>query len=477
MRGSVIDQQTINEIVNTVVARLRTQGVGGASFRPGQTLSGVYERVEDAIAAAREAQPVWAATSLAVRERVINALREVMHARAEEFARREWEETGLGRVEDKVVKVHNAARATPGLEDLEPRVWNGDKGLVVEEYAPFGVVAAVTPSTHPIPVLFNSLVIIIASGNTVVFNVHPAAKKVSAYTLDLFNRAIRENGGPQNVATMAAEPTIEGAATLFRDPSVRLIAATGGPGLVKAAFASGKKVVAAGPGNPPVLVDETADLDRAARNIIDGAGFDNNILCVAEKEAFVVDAVYRPFLDALARHGAVRLTREQIEILASKVFSKDAQGHIQTSREFVGKNPSVLARAAGLNVPDSVRLLFGEAEFDCPFVQEEQMMPYLPVVRVRDVQEGIALAFKAEHGYGHTAMIHSNNLDTITRYGKTMNTSIIVVNGSSLAGLGGMAGEGTFSHTLSSPTGEGVCTPRHFARTRRLTFGGTLHIV
>jgi len=477
MNAGVIDQQTINEIVSTVVARLRTEGMATPSIRPVRTLAGVYDRVEDAIAAAREAQPAWAATPLAVKERIIAALRNVMHTHAEEFARREWEETGLGRVEDKVVKVHNAARATPGLEDLTPRVWNGDKGLVVEEYAPYGVVAAVTPSTHPIPVLFNSLVIIIASGNTVVFNVHPAAKNVSASVLDLFNRAIRENGGPENVATMAAEPTIEGAATLFRHRAVRLIVATGGPGLVKAAFASGKKVIAAGPGNPPVLVDETADLDKAAKSIIDGAAFDNNILCVAEKEAFVVDAVYTQFLSALARHGAVRLTREQVQVLAGKVFSKDERGRVQTSRDFIGKNASVLARAAGVTLPDSVRLLFGEAEFDCPFVQEEQMMPYLPVVRVRDANEGIALAFKAEHGYGHTAMIHSNNLDTITRYGKTMNTSIVVVNGSSLTGLGGMAGEGTFSHTLSSPTGEGVCTPRHCARTRRLSFGGTLHIV
>jgi acyl-CoA reductase-like NAD-dependent aldehyde dehydrogenase len=348
---------------------------------------------------------------------------------------------------------------------------------VVEEYAPYGLVAAVTPSTHPVPVLFNSLVIIIASGNSVVFNVHPSAKRISAYALDMFHRVIQENGGPAHVATMVAEPTIESANTLFHDRSVRLIAATGGPGLVKAAFASGKKVVAAGPGNPPVLVDETADLDKAARCIIDGAAFDNNILCVAEKEAFVVDAVYRPFMDAMARQGAVQLTREQIEQLAGKVFGKGERGEIQTSRDFIGKNASVLAHAAGLSISDSVRLLYGEADFDCPFVQEEQMMPYLPVVRVRDADEGIALAFRAEHRYGHTAMIHSNNLDTITKFSKTMNTSIVVVNGSSLVGLGGMAGEGTFSHTLSSPTGEGVCTPRHFARTRRLSFGGTLNPV
>ena len=473
----MIDQKEISDIVETVVARLKAEGKVSGPHTTASPESGVFDRIEDALAAARIAQPVWAATPRAVKTKVIDALRAVMHAHAEDFARREWEETGLGRVADKIVKIHNAANATPGLEDLEPRTWTGNKGLVVEDYAPYGVVAAVTPSTHPVPVLFNSLAIIIAPGNAVVFNVHPAAKKVSAYALGLFNKAIRDNGGPANLATMAAEPTIESANTLFRDKSVRLIGATGGPGLVKAAFSAGKKVIAAGPGNPPVLVDETADLDRAARHIIDGASFDNNILCIAEKEAFVVDAVYNRFMDAMARAGAVRLTRDQVKSLAAKAFPKNDRGEVTTSREYVGKNASVLARAAGLTVGEDVRLLFGEADFDCLFVQEEQMMPYMPVVRVKDVEEGIAMAKKAEHRYGHTAMIHSNNLDTITRFGQIMNTSITVVNGSSLVGLGGMAGEGTFSHTVSSPTGEGVCTPRHFARIRRLAFGGTLNFV
>jgi acyl-CoA reductase-like NAD-dependent aldehyde dehydrogenase len=472
-----LDQRDISAIVETVVARLKAEGKVPGGQAASSSASGVFGRIEDALAAARAAQPVWAATSRETKTKVIDALRAVMHAHAEEFARREWEETGLGRLADKIVKVHNAASATPGLEDLESRTWTGTKGLVVEDYAPYGIVAAVTPSTHPVPVLFNSLAIIIAPGNAVVFNVHPAAKNVSAYALGLFNKAIRENGGPANLATMAAEPTIESANTLFRDKSVRLIGATGGPGLVKAAFSAGKKVIAAGPGNPPVLVDQTADLDRAARSIIDGASFDNNILCIAEKEAFVVDAVYNRFMDAMARAGAVRLTRDQVKALAAKAFPENEKGEVTTSREFVGKNASVLARAAGLSIGDEVRLLFGEADFDCLFVQEEQMMPYLPVVRVKDVEEGIAMAKKAEHRYGHTAMIHSNNLETITRFGRTMNTSITVVNGSSLAGLGGMAGEGTFSHTVSSPTGEGVCTPRHFARIRRLVFSGTLDFV
>lgn len=471
-----LDQSTLSEIVESVLARLQKEGVLSPTVRHASE-EGVFEDVGDAIAASQVAQLKWAGTSREVRDRVIASLREAMHQNAELFARRELDETGLGRYDDKVVKVHNAATATPGTEDLVSQSWSGDKGLVVEEYAPYGVIAAVTPSTHPIPVLFNSLVIIIASGNSVVFNVHPAAKTISAYALQLFHRVIRANGGPENLASMVRVPTIQSADTLFRHPAVRLIAATGGPGLVKAAFASGKKVVAAGPGNPPVVVDGTADLDRAAKAIIAGASFDNNILCIAEKEAFVVDAVYDRFMEAMTRNGAFKLAQPQIVQLASKAMPRNERGEVAVNKAFIGKNASVLAAAAGVSIPESTRLLFGEANFDCPFVQEEQMMPYLPVVRVRDIDDAIDLSVKAEHGFGHTAMIHSHNLDTITRFSKALNTAIVVVNGSSLAGLGGFGGEAHFSHTLSSPTGEGVCTPRDFARVRRLAVSGNLRIV
>jgi len=473
----ILDQSTLTEIVHTVIARLQAEGLVPPAGRRLSGDEGIFDDAADAIAASQEAQRQWAGSSREMRDRVIEALRTAMHENAEVFARREVDETGLGRYDDKVVKVHNAASATPGTEDLTTRSWSGDKGLVVEEYAPYGVIAAITPSTHPIPVMFNSLVIIIASGNSVVFNVHPAAKNTSAFALQLFHRVIRTNGGPENLATMIRVPTMESADTLFRHPAVRLIAATGGPGLVKAAFGSGKKVIAAGPGNPPVVVDATADLDRAAKAIVEGASFDNNILCIAEKEVFVVDAVFDRFMDAMARNGAVRLTQPEIEQLASKAIPKDARGAATVNKEFLGKNASVLAAAAGRTVPEGTRLLFGEANFDCVFVQEEQMMPYLPVVRAHDVDEALALAVRAEHGFGHTAMIHSHNLDVITRFSKMMNTSIVVVNGSSLAGLGGIGGEGQFSHTVSSPTGEGVCTPQDFARVRRLAVSGNLRIV
>jgi acyl-CoA reductase-like NAD-dependent aldehyde dehydrogenase len=459
-----LDAKLVGEIVQAVMARLQHEGLPGKSMGP------VYDSVHEAVAAARDAQEKWLHTPKEIKAKVIRALRETMHQYAQDFSQRAWQETGMGRVQDKIVKHHNAADATPGLEDLEPKAWTGDKGLVVEEWAPYGLVAAITPSTHPIPVLFNSLVIISAPGNAVIFNVHPAAKKVSAYALEIFNKVIIENGGPANLATMLREPTMEGANELFRHPDISLIAATGGPGLVRAASASGKKVIAAGPGNPPVLIDETACLTLAARSIIDGAAFDNNILCIAEKEVIIVASKIDAFMNALEKAGAVRLNPGQIAQLTDQAFIKNQQGRFTTNREFIGKNANVLGRAIGLDLSDEVRLLFGETPFEHLFVQEEQMMPFMPVVRVADVQEGIARAVKAEHGFGHTATIYSNNLDTITKYMQAMDTSIVVVNGPSLAGNGGIGGEAYFSHTIASPTGEGVCTPRNFARYRRAAF-------
>lgn len=388
------------------------------------------------------------------------------------------EETGMGRFEDKVTKHHTAADATPGIEDLESRSWSGDRGLVVEEYAPYGVLAAVTPSTHPIPVLLNSIVIITAPGNGAVFNVHPAGKRVSAHAMGIFSQAIQAAGGPPNLVTMIREPTMESAQRLFQHPDIAMIVATGGPAVVEAAFRAGKKVIAAGPGNPPVLVDGTACPDRAAERIIEGASFDNNILCIAEKEVFVVEPIFDSFVASMERAGAVRLNRLQIKALTEKAFTRTSRGEWVVGRELVGRNASVLAKAAGLlTLTDEVRLLFGETEFEHPFVQEEQMMPFLPLVRVPNAREGIRLAVEAERGYGHTAMIHSNDLDVITEFSRAVDTSIVVVNGSSLAGNGPPAGEGYFSHTIASPTGEGVCTPRDFARVRRLSSFGSLRAV
>ncbi len=470
-----LDRNYINKIVKEVVEEFERNS-SLRSLYPDSVNGCIFDDVNRAVESAKISQKYWFNIPKSKKEIIITALRKSMHQNAALFSEMAVAETGMGRVEDKIVKHHNAADATPGIEDLETKSWSGDKGLVYEDYAPFGVVAAITPSTHPIPVLFNSMIIIIAAGNSVVFNVHPAAKKLSAVAVEIFNKVIRDNGGPANLVCMLREPTLESAEQIFKHPDIELIAATGGPQLVKAAFSSGKKVIAAGPGNPPVFIDETADLENAARSIVEGASFDNNILCIAEKEVFVINSVFDKFMREMEKANSIRIDKSQIKALAEKVFLSNSKNEIYVNRQFVGKNASVLAGAIGLKISDSVRLLFGECDFGCKFVQEEQMMPFIPVVRVESAEQGIEFSVKAEHGYKHTAMIHSNNLNNITNFTKAMNTSIVVVNGSSLAGNGGMSGEGTFSHTIASPTGEGICTPRNFARVRRLAITKSLQI-
>lgn len=470
---SNIDRTYIQKLVNDAIKELESKNIISSQSYS----NGVFENVDDAIYHSKIAQKKWIKVSTDIKKKIISELRKTMHYYAEDFSKKAHEETGMGRVEDKIAKHHNAADATPGMEDLETRSWTGSKGTVIEERAPYGVIAGITPSTHPIPVLLNSIIITITGGNSVVFSVHPFAKNVSAYAIEIFHKVIVENGGPENVISMIKEPTLENVNKLFNHPDIDLIVATGGPAVVEAAFKVGKKVIAAGPGNPPVLVDQTADLDNAAKSIITGASFDNNILCIAEKETFVLNQVFDDFVQAMKNNGAVYLNSNQIEMLTKKAIPKNENGHYFGTKDFIGKNANVLASACGLNLSNEVRLLFGEVSENHPFVVAEQMMPFMPIVRVNSFEEGLIKCKKAEHGFGHTTVIHSNSLINITKFTQEMDTSIVIVNGPSLAGNGGSAGEGYFSHTIASPTGEGVCTPKDFTRVRRIAISNALKIV
>lgn len=471
---SEISQESIKKLVKDVIDELELKNIIGPVS---DNYSSVFESVDQAIHFSGIAQKKWVRVSKDTKKKIIEALRKTMHEYAEEFSKRALAETGMGRLADKIAKHHNAADATPGIEDLETRSWMGDKGTVIEELAPYGIIGGITPSTHPIPVLLNSIIITIASGNSIVFSVHPFAKNVSTFAIEIFDNVIVENGGPRNLVAMIKEPSLENVNKLFNHKDVDLIVATGGPAVVDAAFKSGKKVIAAGPGNPPVLVDATACLNSAAKSVIDGASFDNNILCIAEKETFVVAEVFDDFVNAMKNNGAVYLNQDQIELLTKKAIVQDDKGTYFGIKEFIGKDANILAEACGVKVTSEVRLLFGEVSENHPFVIAEQMMPFMPFVKVNTFIEGVEKCKKAEHGFGHTAIIHSNDLRNITSFTQELDTSIVIVNGPSFSGNGPSAGEGYFSHTIASPTGEGVCTPRDFTRVRRIAINNSLKIV
>ena len=465
-----LSDQDVEAIARKIAADLgagtRAPGSGGGTAKdPGL---GVFATVDEAVRAAAAAQPVFVALPLAVRAAIIGSIRRTMLDNCEALARAAWEETGLGRVEDKVVKNRLVTEKTPGLEELFPISVTGDHGLTLTEPAPFGVIGAITPSTNPTSTIICNAIGMLAAGNAVVFNVHPSAKRCSVQTVALLNQAIAAAGGPANVVTCLADPTIETAQETMRHPAVRLLVVTGGGAVVKAAMSSGKRAICAGPGNPPVVVDETANIDKAGRDIVLGASTDNNIICTDEKEVLCVAMVADGLLKAMTRSGAVLVERHRLPALEKVIFSKmgGPRAHAEINRDLIGKNADVILGKIGMSVPPTVRLGVVEVEEDHPLLWTEQMMPIMPVCRVPNADYGIDLAVKVEGGNRHTAVMHSKNLDNLSRMAKECNCSIFVKNGRSQAGLG-LDGEGYCSFTIASPTGEGMTGPRSFSRLRR----------
>jgi aldehyde dehydrogenase len=409
---------------------------------------------------------------------VVAAIRQVGEAHAQELAELAVTETGMGRVADKFAKNVAQARHTPGPECLTPKVVSGDHGLTLMENAAWGVIASVTPSTNPAATVINNAISMIAAGNTVVFAPHPAAKGVSQRAVTLINEAVMAAGGPANVITTVLQPSIDTAQKLFSYPGINLLTVTGGEAVVEEARKhTDKRLIAAGAGNPPVVVDETANIEKAGRDIVWGASFDNNIICADEKEVIVVASVADRLKEEMKKNKAVELTADQAKRLQDLVLGKiglDNKGTVK--REWVGRDAAKFAAAIGLSVPADTRLLFVETTADHPFAVTELMMPLLPIIRVANVGEAIDLAVKLEGNCKHTAAMHSRNLDNLDRMANEINTSIFVKNGPCLAGLG-FGGEGWTSMTITTPTGEGVTSASTFVRLRRCVLVDNFRIV
>lgn len=429
---------------------------------------GIVETVEEAVALAKVAFEYYQHTPLELRKQLIAAIRARLFEHREELARLAVEETGLGRVADKLAKNTLVIEKTPGLEARDAGsavTYAGDNGLTFLGKSPWGVIGAVTPSTNPGATIINNSLTMLSAGNVVVFNTHPGAKRVSNRAAYLVNCAVRAAGSAHNLVFSVRNPTIESSQQLMKHPDIKLLVVTGGPDVVRAAMASGKKVIAAGPGNPPVIVDETADLVQAAADIVTGASFENNILCIAEKEILCVASVADQLKAEMKQHNAVELAGAELErVLKLVLIEKD--GAPVVNKKYIGKDATVIARDAGVSVPPETRLLFCEVGFEHPLVQHEQLMPVLPLVRVADWRQAMELAIRAEHGFHHTAIMHSESVDRVFLVARLINTAIFVENGPSLAGLG-VGGEGYTSMTIAGPTGEGVTAPWTFVKQRR----------
>ena len=440
---------------------------------------GVFATAEEACEAAQEAFLQLKEKGIAARRKIEEIVKAMAEKNAEQWGKIEFEETKIGRLDHKIAKL-GLIKLVPGVDWLRPDARSGDHGITLEEYTPFGVVGAITPSTHSIPTLSGNIVNICAAGNSVVFNAHPSAAKCAAIAVRAYNEAIYRETRIEKIACIIEKPSLDSFNALCKNENTRLLLVTGGPMVVKAAMQTGKRAICAGPGNPPVFVDDTCCPTRAAKAIISGAAFDNNLLCIGEKQVFVLDHVADKLMQKMSENGAVKLNSAQLEKLTKAAFTiTPGQGggcaHAHTNKDFIGKDTSVLAQAAGINIPSGTQLLFGETDAMHPFVQEEQMMPMIPIVRVKSVEEGIALSLQSEHNYKHTAIIHSHDVENISAMARALDTTLFVKNGPSPAGLG-LGGEGYLSFSIATPTGEGITNPRTFTRVRRCVMVDNLRI-
>lgn len=476
-----INEALVRSVIEEVLAKLggAANAVGGCPAASYTGRYGLFDDAAQAVDAARAAFEELSHRTMAERKKIIDCIRRICIEQSVELGTMEMNETKIGRLEHKIDKLLNVGYNAQGVEAMTSEVFSGDYGLTVIEHAPFGVIGAVTPVTHSLPTIANNSINMIAAGNTVVFNPHPGGKKVAAEGVLRFNKAIFAEHGIDNLICLITEPTMATADMIFKSPKVNLLVVTGGAGVAHAAMSQTKRAIVAGPGNPPVVVDETADLDRAARCIIEGGAYDNNLLCLAEKEVFVVNSVFDEMMAAMERAGAVRLNARETDAMTQKGIVQVGEGaarHDAPSREFLGKDATVLAAGIGKSVSNDVVMLFGETDYANPFVPVEQMMPFLPFVRCSDSDEAIRRAVEMEHGFHHTAMIHSRNVETMTKMGRAVDTTIFVKNGPSTAGNGG-GGEGYGSYSIAGPTGEGITRPLTFTRSRRCAMVESLHIL
>lgn len=459
-----INEQMVQDIVQQVLANMQISADVSTS-------RGVFQTMDEAVGAAKKAQQVISRMPMDHREKIITCIRNKIKENAEILARMGVQETGMGNVGHKILKHQLVAEKTPGTEDITTTAWSGDRGLTLIEMGPFGVIGAITPCTNPSETILCNAIGMIAGGNTVVFNPHPAAIKTSMFAVSLLNEASVEAGGPDNIACTVEKPTLETSAALMKHKDIPLIAATGGPGVVTAVLSSGKRGIGAGAGNPPALVDETADIQKAAEDIVNGCTFDNNLPCIAEKEIVAVDSIADELMHyMIAEQGCYLASKEEQEALISVVL-KDGK----LNRKCVGRDAKTLLGMIGVSVPDNIRCITFEGPKEHPLISEELMMPILGVVRATDFDDAVRQAVWLEHGNRHSAHIHSKNVDHITVYAKAIDTAILVKNGPSYSALG-FGGEGYCTFTIASRTGEGLTSASAFTKRRRCVMCDSLCI-
>lgn len=462
-----IDRDAIAVIVEQVL-RQEAQQQAASSVSSNQ----FFKDADTAVASAVAGYKALSKISVAQRKEFIEAIRETMHAHAQELARMEVEETRMGRYEDEVSRIIMTADNTPGTEDIKPAAYVGDFGLTVEEPQPYGVALCITPSTAACTTPIGNAICMIAAGNSIVFSPHPNAINCTKRTVELINEAIVRVGGPSNLINCMDKASFEQTDRLMSHPDVDLIVVTGGPAIVKKALSSGKKAICAGPGNPPAVVDDGADLVNAARCIIAGNYFMNGIQCICEKEIIVLESVADRLITEMVNQGAYFIhDKNVIDRLTALVTGPDGE----PVKEYNGKDPTIILAALGIQAAPGTKSIVFEVDRNHPIARGEYLMPLLPLIRVKTFEEAVALAVELEKGNHHTGVVHSQNISHLSDFVRAMGCTVMVKNGPSFAGNSN-GGEGVTAVTIAGSTGEGITTPRTFTRMSRCVMVGEFNL-
>lgn len=427
--------------------------------------SSIYSSVTDAVAAAKGAYGRYTELTLNERQEILESVKTALRPLVNELAAMTVEETGMGNAADKAQKIKLAIEKTPGVEDLITEVNTGDHGMTLYELSSFGIVCAVQPCTNPCATLISNTIGMLAAGNAVIHCPHPRAVKVSQLLTVVISNAVRSVCGIDNLVVTLHESLMGFTTEVMCHPDVDLVVCTGGSGSLRQAMVSGKKVIGAGPANPVAMVDETADLAKAARDIVQGASFDNNLMCTSEKSIVVVKAAADPFIFELLKNGVYYVKdKRDIQKLLDAAVTED----FVINKKLEGRTANEILKAAGIPCTAPIRLIVAETGRLHPFAALELLMPLVPLIKAEDFDEALEIALELEQGYRHTATIHSQSIERLNRAAKRMQTSVFVKNGASLLGIG-FDKEGHTSFTIATVTGEGTTTARHFARRRRCT--------
>ena len=467
----MLDGLQLEDIIKKVINDVKNEKDINITNKENSCGHGIFTNIETAVDKAYEAQQTYNSRSLEERRNIISNIRKELLKYTEEMAEKTVAETKMGRIKDKILKNKLAIEKTPGVEDLGTEVFTGDDGLTLVELSAFGVLGSVTPVTNPTETIINNTIGALAGGNSIVFCPHPSAKNICLWLIKKLNGIITDAGGPENLVTSASEAKKENVDILFSHEKINMLVITGGTEIVKLALKSGKKVIGAGAGNPPVIVDETADIEKAAKDIVNGAGFDNNLPCIAEKEVLVLESVADYLIFNMEKAGAFHITdKEDIKKLEDTVYKNG-----MVNKEFIGKDSGFILEKSGIKCSFDPALITLETDINHVFVQKELMMPVLAVVRQKNFEEALKNAILTEHGLKHTAVMHSQNVTRLSIAAREMQTTIFVKNAPSYAALG-FQGEGYTTFTIAGPTGEGLTSARNFTRKRRCVLGGSFSI-